>query len=82
MAIIAADKAANCSLKKLAEGLNKDTVIIHTPAEAVLKEILAGPYGHTPRFQWRDWYSWLTLLQLVITPISAVCQYELFIHES
>ena len=65
----AADKAAYYSLKKLAEGLNNDTVIIHTPAEAVLKEILAGPYGHTPRFQWRNWYSkFITLLPLVSPP--------------
>jgi hypothetical protein len=35
---LAADKAASYCLKKLAEGLKNDTVILHTTAEAVLKE--------------------------------------------
>jgi hypothetical protein len=61
------------------EGLQNDTVILHTPAEAVLKEILVGTYER-PRFQWRDWYSWITLLPLIAIPVLAVTQYKLFVR--
>jgi hypothetical protein len=76
---LAADKAVSYSLKKVVEGLQNDTVILHTPAEAVLKEFLAGTYER-PRFQWRDWYSWITLLPLMAIPVLAVIQYKQFVR--
>ena len=64
MQMLAADEQASYSLKKLADSLRNDTVIVNTPAEAVLRQMLNQVVDNSGFPGWFDWYTYLTLLPL------------------
>jgi hypothetical protein len=55
--------------------LKNDTVILHTPAEAVLKELLSHPLM-AGRLDWSNWLSWATLAPWVAIALLAAVQYH------
>jgi hypothetical protein len=57
----AADEAASYSLKRLSESLKNDSVIMHTPAEAIVHEMLTRNTLLTT-FTWTNWNAWLSIL--------------------
>jgi hypothetical protein len=57
----AADETASYSLKKLADSLKNQTVILHTPAEAVVHDMLSRNVMFTTS-AWSQWTTWLSLL--------------------
>ena len=62
--LLAADEQASYSLQKLADSLRNDTVIVNTPAEAVLRQMLNSAIDNTGFPGWLDWYTYVTLLPL------------------
>jgi hypothetical protein len=61
--------------RKLTDSFKNDTVILHTPAEAVLKELLSHPLM-TGRPDWSNWLSWATLAPWVAITLLAAVQYH------
>jgi hypothetical protein len=59
----------------LTDSFKNDTVILHTPAEAVLKELLSHPLM-TGRPDWSNWLSWATLASWVAIVLLAAVQYH------
>ena len=62
--LLAADESASYSLKKLAESLQNDSVILHTPAEAVVHDLLRQS-SLARSFEIMSWTTWITLLAWV-----------------
>ena len=62
--LLAADERASYSLQKLADSLRNDTVIINTPAEAVLRQMLNSAIDNTGFPGWFNLYTYATLLPL------------------
>lgn len=73
---MAADESTSYSLKRLSDNLKNDTVILHTSAEAVLKELFCHPLM-TGRPNWSSWLSWATLAPWVAIALFAAVQYHL-----
>jgi hypothetical protein len=69
----AADEAASYSLKRLSESLKNDSVIMHTPAEAIVHEILTRNTLLTT-FTWTNWNAWLSILPWLGVVILAIWQ--------
>ena len=57
----AADDTTSYSLRKLSEGLRNQTIILHSPAEAIVHDFLSRN-TLLETFQWTDWTAWLKLL--------------------
>jgi hypothetical protein len=66
--LLAADEAASYSLKKLTESLQNDSVILHTPAEAVVHDLLR-QNSLMRSFEITSWTTWITLLPWVAVAI-------------
>jgi hypothetical protein len=73
--LLVADESTSYSLKKLTDSLKNDTVILHMPAEAVLKELLSHPLM-TGRPDWSNWLSWAALAPWVAIALLAAVQYH------
>jgi hypothetical protein len=73
--LLAADESTSYSLKSLTDGLKNDTVILHTPAEAVLKELLSHPLM-VGKPDGSNWLSWATLAPWVAITLLAAVQYH------
>jgi hypothetical protein len=73
--ILAANKAAGYSLAKLAESLENKSVVHHTPADAIVHEVM-----ERPRAFWAldisSWMSWMSYLMYAITIILLVLWYS------
>ena len=73
--LLAADEQASYSLRKLADSLKNDTVIVHTPAEAVLRQLLNQAADDSTFPGWFNWYTYVTLLPLPCIIILSVWLY-------
>ena len=73
--ILAADEQASYSLRKLADSLKNDTVIVNTPAEAVLRQLLNQAADDSGFPGWFNWYTYLTLLPIPCIIILSVWLY-------
>jgi hypothetical protein len=73
--LLAADESTSYSLRRLTDSLKNDTIILHTPAEAVLKELLSHPLM-TGRPDWSNWLSWATFAPWAAIALLAAAQYH------
>ena len=77
--LLAADEAAGYSLKKLTESLQNDTVILHTPAEAIIHDYLQRNAA-LKNFELLSWSTWLTILPWVAVALIAAVQFRMFLR--
>ena len=76
--LLAADEAAGYSLKKLTESLQNDTNILHSPAEAIIRDMLK-QNAALRRFELLSWSTWLTILPWVAVALLAAVQVRTFL---
>jgi hypothetical protein len=76
--LLAADEEAGYSLKKLTESLENDSVILHTPAEAVVHYLLRQKSLMRP-LELTSWTTWLTLLPWVAVAVLAALHINAFL---
>jgi hypothetical protein len=76
--LLAADKAVGYSLNKLAESLQNKSVVYHTPADAIVHEVMQ--QMSRPRSFWSfditSWMSWMSYLMYALTIILCVLWYS------
>jgi hypothetical protein len=73
--LLPTDESTNYSPRRLTDSLKNDMVILHTPAEAVLKELLSHPLM-AGRPDWSNWLSWATLAPWPAIALLAAVQYH------
>ena len=69
----AADDSASYSLKRLTEGLKNDSVILHSPAEAIVHDLLTRNALLTTH-KLTDWTFWVTIIPWVAIAVLTICQ--------
>jgi hypothetical protein len=76
--ILAADTAAGYSLTKLAESLQNKSVVYHTPADAIVHQVME--QLSTPRSFWAfdmsSWMSWMSYLMYALTIVLLILWYS------
>jgi hypothetical protein len=77
--LLAADGAASYSLKKLTESLQNDSVILHTPAEAVVHDLLR-QNSLRCSFEITSWTNSITLLPWVAVAILMALHVNTFLN--
>ena len=76
--LLAADETASYSLKKLTESLQNDSVILHTPAEAVIHDYLQRN-SLLNSFELTQWTTWLTILPWVVVTLLVTAQVRTYL---
>jgi hypothetical protein len=72
--LLAADEAAGYSLRKMVDALQNESVILHTPAEAVIHDFMTRMTEISKFPGWTSWFTYVSVLPWVVIGLLAIVQ--------
>jgi hypothetical protein len=72
--LLAADEAAGYSLRKMVDALQNESVILHTPAEAVIHDFMTRMTEISKFPGWTSWFTYVSVLPWVVIGLLAAVQ--------
>jgi hypothetical protein len=72
--LLAADEAAGYSLRKMVDALQNESVILHTPAEAVIHDFMTRMTEISKFPGWTSWFTYVSVLPWVVIGLLVIAQ--------